>query len=142
MQSRSANVGDNFLVVFLYAGAVNLAGAFCADFIGDNAVEFGVNHGAKLRPEKVKGVGFEPAFKDGILDAQAPVFADFCHLVETLGVGDVIGDEGEHLMGATAVAGKFAGAESMGGKPVGSDGNGNLQRRPRCRDKGGGEAKI
>ena len=128
--------------MFLNAGAVNFAGAFGADFISDDAIKLGVNDGAEFRPETVEGIGFEAAFEDGVLDAQAPVFADFGHLVETLGVGDVVGDECEHLMGATAVAGEFARAESVGGKPVGSDGNGKLQRRPWVSAGGCGEAEI
>ena len=74
---------------------MDLAGAFGANFVGDDAVEFAVDHGAEFRPEAGEGVGFEAAFEDGVLDAQPPVFTDFGDLVQAFYIGDVVGHEGE-----------------------------------------------
>lgn len=127
---------------------MNLAGAFGADFIGDNAVAQGVDFGAEFLPKRFERVCFKAAFEHGVLDAHAPVFADFGDSVEAFGIGDIVGDEGEHLMGAATVAGEFAGGWRVGGKPIG---RGDREWRGRgclgswvgeLGGRGGGQAKA
>ena len=105
--------------MFLDPGAVNFPGAFGANFIGNNTVVLGVYHGTQLFPEAGKRVRLQPAFKDGILNAEAPVFAHLGDFVQALGIGDVVGNEREHLVGAAAVAGEVTGGGTVGGKPIG-----------------------
>lgn len=117
----------------LHALAMDFAGALGADFIGDEAVGGGVDGGGELGPEAVEGSGFETAFENGVLHAQAPVFADAGDAVEALGRGDIVGDEGEHLGGAAAVAGKVAGGGEEGWKPIGGERGGSRRGRGRRR---------
>ena len=91
----STDVCNYFFVVFLDVGAMNLAGAFGADFIGDHAVALGVDFGAEFLPKRFERVCFKAAFEHGVLDTHAPVFADFGDFVEAFGIGDIVGDEGE-----------------------------------------------
>ncbi len=105
--------------VGLDAGIVNILGAGGANFVGGDAVFGWINEVVDSKPEAIEGVGFEAAFEDGVLDAESVVFAVFGDAGEALGVGDVVGDEGEHLAGSAAVASGlgFGKGEGEGGFP-------------------------
>ena len=97
---------------------MDFAGAFGADFVGDDAVALFLDGGAQLAPKGVEGPAFEAAFENRILDAQAPVFADFGGAVKAFGIANIVGDEGEHLEFAATVVGAVAGGGQEGGEPV------------------------
>ena len=114
----SADIGDDFLEVFLHALAVNLAGALGADFIGGEPIRLGFDNRTKFGPKALEIVGLEAALEDAVLHTHAPVFADFGDAVEAFGAGDIVGDEGEHLVGAATVVGEIAGGGEERWKPV------------------------
>jgi len=63
--------------VGLDAGIVDIFGAGGADFVGCDAVFGWVYEIVESKPETVKGIGFEAAFEDGVLDAESVIFAMF-----------------------------------------------------------------
>jgi hypothetical protein len=115
----STDVSDDLFVVNLGAQAVDFPSALGADFVGNDAVVLRVDGRAEFFPKEREGLGFKAAFEDGVLDAHTPVFADFGGAVEALGIADVVGDESEHLEGATTMAGEVAGGGLKNWKPVG-----------------------
>jgi len=102
--------------------AADFAGAFGADFEGGEFVGPRIDDDCEFVPEAVEGVSFQTAFEDGVLDAHAPVLADFGDAVQALGAGDIVGYEGKHLVGTAAVAGEVARGGVEGGEPVGGKG--------------------
>lgn len=108
------DIGDDFFHVKLGAGIAGFFGAGGTDFIGHEAIGGGVDGVQECVPEMVEAVGFEAAFKDGVLDAHAEILADPGNLGEAFVVGDVVGDKGEHLFFAAAVAADFAGSGEIG----------------------------
>lgn len=104
---NSKNIGDGFFWMVLNASIVNIFGARGADFVGGNAVGGGVDEFGEGEPKVFEGGGIEPAFEDGVLNAESVFFAEGGYFLESFGIGDVVGNEGKHLFGATAVAGDF-----------------------------------
>ena len=100
----SEDIGDDFLGVGLDTCVADVFGTGGADFIGGDAIFGRVDEGVEAVPEAVEGIGFEAALEDGVLDAESVVFAVFGNAGEAFGIGDIVGDEGEHLSGAAAVA--------------------------------------
>ena len=105
----SADVGDDLFVVDLVAGGADFSGATGADLVGDGPVPLGFEKGLEARPERFEAVGFEAAFEDGELHAHAIVFTKLCDFMETFRIGNIVGDDGEHLFFSTAVTGRLAG---------------------------------
>lgn len=98
-------------------------GASGADAVGDEAVFVGVDDAEEFEPKFVEAVGFESAFEDGVLDADAIVFADFGDALETFVIGDVVGNDGEHLFFSGWFVWVFVGGEWEGVvEPVGGGG--------------------
>lgn len=100
----SEHIGDDFLGMGLDAGVADVFGAGGADFVGGNSVGLRVENAVEGAPEVVEGIGFEAAFEDRILDANAEVLAGFGDFGEAFGFADVVGDEREHLIGSAFMA--------------------------------------
>jgi len=81
------------------SGGFGFPGGAGVNFVGDEAVVVFVNDFEEAEPELVEGVGVEMAFEDGVLDAHAEIFAGAGDFGEAFVVGDVVGDDGEHLAG-------------------------------------------
>lgn len=96
------------------AGGEDVFGAVGADAVGDEAVFGGVDEVGEADPEDFEVIGGEVAFEDGVLDADAVVFAVAGDFGEAAGVGDVVGDDGEHFVGGAGVAEEFAGGGGAG----------------------------
>jgi hypothetical protein len=92
----------------------NVFGAGSAYFVGGDAVGAGIDQGDKGIPKSFEAVGFKTALKDGVLDAHAIIFAKFGDFVKAFGVGDIVGDEGEHLFVGATVTRSFGGGEAEG----------------------------
>ena len=97
---------------------MDFPGAFGANFVGNNAIKLGVDHRAQFIPETGERVRLQSALKDGVLNAEAPVFAHLGHYVQTLGISDVVGNKSEHLVGTAAVAGEVTRSGVVSGKPI------------------------
>lgn len=119
------DVGDDFFAADHGAGGFDVAGAGAADAVGDEAVFLGVDDVEEFEPELVEAVGFEAAFEDGVLDADAVVFTDFGDALEAFVVADVIGHDGKHLFFSRWFVWVLIGCEGKGVvEPVGGGGRG------------------
>ena len=56
---------------------MDIFGTGGADFVGCDAVFGWVYEIVESKPEAIKGIGFEAAFEDGVLDAESVIFAVF-----------------------------------------------------------------
>ena len=93
----SDEVADDFFGADHGAGGEGVFGAFGIDAVGDEAVFGGVDFVKEEVPEAVEFWFFEAAFEEGVLDADAEVFAEAGDAEEAFGGGDVVAEEGEHL---------------------------------------------
>lgn len=91
------NISNDFLGVSLDACVVDIFRASGADFVGGDTIFCWVDEGVKAQPEEVEGIGFEAAFKEGVLDTETVVFTVFGDTGEAFGMGYVVSDESEHL---------------------------------------------
>lgn len=103
------NIGDSFFAMVLDSSIADIAGAGEANGVGGDTVGGRINEVIKAIPKYVETIGLKATFKDGVLNAHPKVFAENGDFVKTLGLGDVVGDEGQHLSGAAAVSGGFGG---------------------------------
>ena len=97
------NLDHSYEVAQGFPGADHDPGCFCLlcvagiHFVGDHPVLRFVYEVEDLEPEVIKSGCLEVAFKEGMLDSGAEVFAHIGHLREALWVGDVVGNNDEHL---------------------------------------------
>lgn len=81
-----------------------MAGGAGIELVGDDAVFVFVDEVEKAQPKGVEFVLFEVALEQRVLDAHAEILASPGDLGEAFLVGDIVGDEDEHL----GIAGWFA----------------------------------
>ncbi len=94
---RSDEVVDDFFRANHGAGGEGFLRAFGVNAVGDEAIFLFVNFINEAEPEALEVGVFEAALEEGMLDADAEVFADFGDVGEAFGVGDVLAEESEHL---------------------------------------------
>ena len=119
----SDQVADRSLRTGHGAGGLGFPDATGVEGIGDGAVFVGIHLDNEIPPEAVEFVGFQAALEEAVLDPDAVVLADLGDAVETLGIGNVVGDEIDHLEGSRGLG--FVGGNGEGDvPPVVSDGFG------------------
>ena len=79
-------------------GDVAFFDAFGAEGVADKGIFFFVDKGIEFFPEGFESIFGEVAFEDGIFDAHAEVFTGFSDVAEAFGIGDVVGNEVQHVL--------------------------------------------
>ena len=101
------NIGDDFLGGGTGAGCGDFFGATGAEGVGDEGVGGRVDELEEFLPEGLELLGRQEAFEEGVLDADAVVFAVAGDFGKAFGAGDVVGDDGDHLVLAAGVSALF-----------------------------------
>ena len=92
----------------LDAGVADIAGTCAADFVGNQPIGFRLDKAKQVVPECVELVRFEAAFENRILNAHSIILTDARDFCEALVIGDIVGDDGQHLTFSAAVTAEFA----------------------------------
>lgn len=69
----------------------------CFEGVGGEGVGFWIDERDEAIPKAVEAVFFEPALEEGFLDTDAEVLAGNGDSSEPARIGNVVGDEAEHL---------------------------------------------